>query len=292
MATLFGNRGIWLVLVIFRWLYMQLVEAPVRWLLYTAIDTSEESFKSYIREVFIFMTRFINGAAAVVVSVFVDHTFWIRRQGKGKTRRKSEVWKGLLSGNHGTFNALLEQAELIPNRDKSDVDDFSVNAIGRRRRKKKHCSLDQKKNSLPRRGSDLFDRPSGYAIAERCSQQGLIESIRIWLELQIEIFFESLRHFAMHFLFLQPSNTNASESGETSRDRTTVNKENKVFSSAIDCNTTWTASEAILHAGFPLEEQIVTTSDGYVLTMQRIPRKGNRTNSSKFQIFYIFTKSH
>lgn len=38
----------------------------------------------------------------------------------------------------------------------------------------------------------------------------------------------------------------------------------------------FTASDAILRAGYPLEEHSVTTSDGYVLQMHRIPRRGAR----------------
>jgi len=37
-----------------------------------------------------------------------------------------------------------------------------------------------------------------------------------------------------------------------------------------------TAGDVVVAAGYPLEEHTVTTSDGYVLTMQRIPRRGAR----------------
>jgi len=37
-----------------------------------------------------------------------------------------------------------------------------------------------------------------------------------------------------------------------------------------------TAGDVVVAAGYPLEEHTVTTSDGYVLTMQRIPRPGSR----------------
>ncbi|KFM23313.1 Lysosomal acid lipase/cholesteryl ester hydrolase [Auxenochlorella protothecoides] len=38
----------------------------------------------------------------------------------------------------------------------------------------------------------------------------------------------------------------------------------------------WTASDFVLRAGYPLEEHTVTTSDGYILTMHRIPRTGGK----------------
>ncbi|EFN54341.1 hypothetical protein CHLNCDRAFT_24871 [Chlorella variabilis] len=38
----------------------------------------------------------------------------------------------------------------------------------------------------------------------------------------------------------------------------------------------WTASDVILREGYPLEQHSVTTSDGYVLQMHRIPRHGGR----------------
>ena len=43
----------------------------------------------------------------------------------------------------------------------------------------------------------------------------------------------------------------------------------------------WTAAEVIKAAGYPLEEHTVTTVDGYILRMERIPRIGTvHTDSS------------
>ncbi len=36
-----------------------------------------------------------------------------------------------------------------------------------------------------------------------------------------------------------------------------------------------TAGDVIRQAGYPLEEHTVTTSDGYVLQMERMPRRGD-----------------
>lgn len=50
----------------------------------------------------------------------------------------------------------------------------------------------------------------------------------------------------------------------------------------------WTASDVILQSGYPLEEHVVTTSDGYILTMQRIPRKGTRVQGFILIVEYCY----
>lgn len=45
------------------------------------------------------------------------------------------------------------------------------------------------------------------------------------------------------------------------------------FSSYESLHRVWTAADVIRLAGYPLEEHIVTTSDGYIMQMERIPRK-------------------
>ena len=253
------------------------------WFLDTVIHTSEEIIKSAIRELFIFLTRLINGAAAITVSLFVDRSFWRRRRGERRSRRKPQVWKQLLEDNSGTFNALLEQAELIPAREASPpARIFPRTSFALWTWRCRNRQID-KGTSLPRRGSDLFDRPSGYAISERARPRGLLEIVRIWMELQVESFFSAVRLIAIRILFLRGGNdvdNIAVPSLSPKVDRQSGRGDNahgwQDIASAVDVDksTAWTASDVILHAGYPLEEQVVTTSDGYVLTMQRIPRKG------------------
>ncbi len=46
------------------------------------------------------------------------------------------------------------------------------------------------------------------------------------------------------------------------------------FSDWESLHNVWTAAEVIKAAGYPLEQHTVTTSDGYVLRMERLPREG------------------
>jgi hypothetical protein len=48
------------------------------------------------------------------------------------------------------------------------------------------------------------------------------------------------------------------------------------FSSWDALQSVATAGDVISQAGYPLEEHTVTTSDGYVLQMERLPRRGAR----------------
>ena len=55
------------------------------------------------------------------------------------------------------------------------------------------------------------------------------------------------------------------------------------FSSWDSSYNVWTAADVIRQAGYPLEEHTVTTSDGYVLQMERIPRAGSNSVFSNVQ---------
>ena len=46
------------------------------------------------------------------------------------------------------------------------------------------------------------------------------------------------------------------------------------FSDWESLHNVWTAAEVIKAAGYPLEQHTVTTSDGYILRMERLPRHG------------------
>ena len=50
------------------------------------------------------------------------------------------------------------------------------------------------------------------------------------------------------------------------------------FSDRESLRTLWTAVEVIKEAGYPVEQHTVTTEDGYVLRMERLPRHGMPSN--------------
>lgn len=59
-----------------------------------------------------------------------------------------------------------------------------------------------------------------------------------------------------------------------SRPRSTRFRRSNSFSSWESLQSVSTAGDVIRQAGYPLEEHTVTTSDGYVLQMERMPRRG------------------
>lgn len=48
------------------------------------------------------------------------------------------------------------------------------------------------------------------------------------------------------------------------------------FSAYETLHGVWTAKDVIQSAGYPMEPHIVTTSDGYIMQMERIPRRGEK----------------
>ncbi len=167
---------------------------------------------------------------------------------------------------------------------------------------------------MKRSGSDLFNRPSGFAVSERMDRRGLGESLWLSVELAIESIFTAFRSAVTAMLFLRstPRGATTPQSETTAAtaeldtygggdeddvfDSVNKRKERKRRAAAAAAATAptdaglrrtrsfgswedmgvWTASDVILQAGYPLEEHVVTTSDGYILTMQRIPRKDSK----------------
>jgi len=190
-------------------------------------------------------------------------------------------------------------------------------------------SINGGKGNMTRTGSDLFFRPSGFAVSEKMDRRGLGESLWLSVELAIESIFAAFRSMVTAVLFLRTTprqaTTPQSETTAAAAEFSTTESsslefsfyppkestedvngggENATFkrrqcpgrtaatasvdSAAADAGpslprarsfgswedmSVWTASDVIVQAGYPLEEHVVTTSDGYILTMQRIPRK-------------------
>lgn len=60
------------------------------------------------------------------------------------------------------------------------------------------------------------------------------------------------------------------------------------FSAYETLHGVWTAKDVIQSAGYPMEPHIVTTSDGYIMQMERIPRRGEPFFSADASDYYIW----
>lgn len=300
---------LWSVLILVRWCHGQFIVSPAQWWLDTVVTTAEESTKTAVREVFAVSTRIINGVATWLVALFLDRDFYNRTR-RGEERRRTRAWQAFWahSSKVGTLNAVIEQEGYIP----ASPPTPNKNSMPKRKGDP----------SLRRSGSELFNRPAGFAVAERAERRGLAESVRLSIEISIETVFSTFRSMVSRLLmlqygeqqhphrmlsshsshkshFLSRSDSKGSNKGGVGADAilmppvydevTPSSRKHHTRSSAPlsfrrktrsfgswEELSVWTASDAILHCGYPLEEHIVTTADGYVLTMQRLPRKESR----------------
>ncbi|KAL4536596.1 hypothetical protein Ndes2437B_g06008 [Nannochloris sp. 'desiccata'] len=152
----------------------------------------------------------------------------------------------------------------------------------------RRASSEQEFNFLSR-GSILFSTTSVSPLMQGGARRGLVEDTRLAVEVGIARIFGYIRKIIRKIFFLentipysprfQHSNNKRSTHGRsrsggfgTARRNSTRHNPGKAWE---DLHV-FTASDAILRAGYPLEEHSVTTSDGYILQMHRIPRRGAR----------------
>ncbi|KAL3139966.1 hypothetical protein ABBQ38_004253 [Trebouxia sp. C0009 RCD-2024] len=130
---------------------------------------------------------------------------------------------------------------------------------------------------LKRNGSDLFDRPAGWAVQEE-TKRGFLEDWRIGLELAITSVFEAVRWTVRKVLFMPAKNAMApwGWGGRHTKRMDQPEEGDSQHSKQEGAHSVWTAAEVIQAAGYPLEEHTVITSDGYKLRMERLPRTGGR----------------
>jgi len=145
-------------------------------------------------------------------------------------------------------------------------DDKRVTKRSRGSRKKR------KGHELKRKGS-LFDSytEAGYAMFGKISdfqdsvrRRGLLEDFRFSVEVGISNTFAWFSRLIRKIFFLDTDHQSKSKRAR---------RRAKKMLRAWERLHTYTAADAILRAGYPLEEHSVTTEDGYVLQMHRIPRR-------------------
>lgn len=319
--------------MVVQWAHTSFVAIPAQWWIENVVNTAEESTKAALREYLSLFARVINGVASWLVATFIDRDFYRNRQ---LERKRSRAWRDFWAQNKktSTLNAVIEREGFITRRSPTPSPrGASPRTVNYNHLQQNNSgwgwwpftSLDppspgpaspSQEPGMKRSGSDLFNRPSGFAVSERMERRGLGATIRMSLELAIEAVFGAFRSTVTAVLFLRAApkgaappqytdgrhesnfgSTSAAGIGGGEGDSLTDNfdslweheqdqdrprrrvppsggglRRTRSFGSWEDMGV-WTASDIILQAGYPLEEHVVTTSDGYILTMQRIPRK-------------------
>lgn len=272
------------LLAVVHFLHSLLIAPLGRWLL-SSLSAGEEGTKVFIREFFTIISTQVNN-----ISAFFSLILFGRRPSTRKSERdaRSKAWRDWQSlDSRGTLNAVLEQeleaAAVREGEPSSSRNTTSVVPLDRRgffrkegeysvkhRTKQQHTPNGTHPKQQQQQQQHLFETPSGFAIYEAYQNNGLLENTRIGLEILISQLFTFLRRIVSIIFFL---NRDASHPSTSSQQH-----HNHQWQSSH----VWTASDAILRAGYPLEEHSVATSDGYLLQIHRLPRRGS-TNVVLFQ---------
>jgi len=158
----------------------------------------------------------------------------------------------------------------------------------------RRTSSEQDLNFLSK-GSNLFGTASASPLMQAGARRGLLEDTRLAVEVGIARIFGYIRKITRKVFFLEnpiplsprfrhatsqrfTHGRNGSGGGSSGGGFSTARRTSTRYNpgKAWESLHVFTASDAILRAGYPLEEHSITTSDGYVLQMHRIPRRGAR----------------
>ena len=198
-----------------------------------------------------------------------------RKEVKRRTRAWEKWWKEY-GPTKGTFNLTFD---LLDNRNRNEQEvlqdtagthdehkseEKATKSLGSRRKRK---GLEVK------RKTSIFDSYSeaGYAMFGKISdfqdsvrRRGLLEDFKFSVEVGISNIFAWFSRIIRKIFFL--------DTDHQSKSKRARRKAKKMLRDWERLHT-YTAADAILRAGYPLEEHSVTTEDGYVLQMHRIPRR-------------------
>lgn len=290
------------------------------------MGSGEESLKSLIREVFAFCTRIVNGFFSWVVAALPKEPL-----GRVLSTKKSRAhaWQGWWAEHRpSTFNAIIARdrppavltSKSSPQRMRlqhpgqedtgSLLGRISAAAIrvvgatwssictlvrkmpGWQKLSRQAGSTARQAGKIRRRGSDLFDRPSGVGMSERSDRRGFVEELCLRCEIAVTAAFDTARWLVRAILRvpatkpptvsagarmgMERSGSGGISVGTSPRRSGGPLRRSLSFSSYEALHGVSTALDVIRNAGYPVEPHIVTTSDGYILQMERIPRKGAR----------------
>jgi pimeloyl-ACP methyl ester carboxylesterase len=234
--------------------------------------------------------RYINQFAAFIITIFRRRPY--SRSQKRKAAARKIAWENWWKDPRGTFNAIAEQELGVPSPQQETTGSIkeeltstaappSLSNLKLNNGPKptstalpqntpqpqkswkiwRRASSEQELNLLSK-GTTLFGPAAASPLLQTGTRRGLLEDARLLVEVGIAQIFGYIRKGIRKVCFLESQPSTSNRRGNTGKSWENLH----VF----------TASDAILRAGYPLEEHSVVTSDGYVLQLHRIPRRGGR----------------
>lgn len=199
-----------------------------------------------------------------------------RKEANRRTRAWDRWWKEY-GPTKGTFNLTFD---LLENTNRNEQEVPNQGAAGTHEMQKSKeidtkgfGSRRKRKGLVVKRKSSIFDSytEAGYAMFGKISdfqdsvrRRGLLEDFKFSVEVGISNVFAWFSRMIRKIFFLDTDHHSKSKRAR---------RKAKKMLRAWERLHTYTAADAILRAGYPLEEHSVTTEDGYVLQMHRIPRR-------------------
>ena len=218
--------------------------------------TVEETVKSVFREAFQAGSRSCNAFLGLILALFGQ------RQTNKVAKASSTAWHSWASTSFSTLNYLYSSET---EDDHIRIESEDGVGDGRRRKKKR-----RKKKRVPQfhshHGYEMFGKRTAQNLVEGSASRGLLEDMKFIIEVIISRWFGVLRS-GVRALFRLTGDGEHRDGVEyeMAQKKRRLRQWKRLY--------TFSASDAILKAGYPLEECMVTTEDGYCIQMHRIKRK-------------------
>ena len=224
------------VLIIVRSM-LQILQRFGEFLSGSCVSVVEESIKSLFRELVQVGSRFVNGILGVLLFV----SGYPNTEHK-KRKATASAWQNWAASSFSSLNLYYG-----PDHDDTGVDRGRV------------LESDN--------GYMMFGTTSESLIEGHATMSGFVEDIRFVVEVVISnicSFFSKI----LRYVFWLDHTSSKEAKKQKSKARRMLRRWKRLH--------TFTASDAILKAGYPLEECLLTTKDGYQIQMHRIPRRGSK----------------